>query len=324
MNPSDFYKLVEKDLAQVEQELYRQSSSNVQLVDQIGRYIHDSGGKRIRPAMLLLSSRLCGFDGPVCYRLGAVVEMIHSATLVHDDIIDDAKVRRGQASVNAHWGNEITVLMGDWLYMTSLQLALGERHFKILDILCNVTRKMIEGELIQLSVSRNPDVTEEQHLDISMRKTAFLFSACTQMGAILGSVSEEEEEALRLYGLHVGMAFQMVDDVLDITSNESTLGKPVCSDLREGKLTLPLIYLMRDGEPEHRELIRAIIREDGFGGAHRERILALVREYGTAGRVLDKASEYACQAKKYLAGFPPCQARDALMVIPEYIVERDR
>lgn len=324
MNPSDFYKLVEKDLAQVEQELYRQSSSNVQLVDQIGRYIHDSGGKRIRPAMLLLSSRLCGFDGPVCYRLGAVVEMIHSATLVHDDIIDDAKVRRGQASVNAHWGNEITVLMGDWLYMTSLQLALGERHFKILDILCNVTRKMIEGELIQLSVSRNPDVTEEQHLDISMRKTAFLFSACTQMGAILGSVSEEEEEALRLYGLHVGMAFQMVDDVLDITSNESTLGKPVCSDLREGKLTLPLIYLMRDGEPEHRELIRAIIREDGFGGAHRERILALVREYGTADRVLDKASEYACQAKKYLAGFPPCQARDALMVIPEYIVERDR
>jgi octaprenyl-diphosphate synthase len=324
LNPSDFYKLVEKDLAQVEQELYRQSSSNVQLVDQIGRYIHDSGGKRIRPAMLLLSSRLCGFDGPVCYRLGAVVEMIHSATLVHDDIIDDAKVRRGQASVNAHWGNEITVLMGDWLYMTSLQLALGERHFKILDILCNVTRKMIEGELIQLSVSRNPDVTEEQHLDISMRKTAFLFSACTQMGAILGSVSEEEEEALRLYGLHVGMAFQMVDDVLDITSNESTLGKPVCSDLREGKLTLPLIYLMRDGEPEHRELIRAIIREDGFGGAHRERILALVREYGTADRVLDKAYEYACQAKKYLAGFPPCQARDALMVIPEYIVERDR
>jgi octaprenyl-diphosphate synthase len=324
LNPQDFYKLVEKDLAQVEQELYRQSSSNIQLVDHIGRYIHDSGGKRIRPAMLLLSSRLCGFEGPVCYRLGAVVEMIHSATLVHDDIIDDAKVRRGQASVNAHWGNEITVLMGDWLYMTSLQLALGERHFRILDLLCEVTRKMIEGELIQLSVSRNPDVTEEQHLDISMRKTAFLFSACTQMGAILGSVSKEQEEALRLYGLHVGMAFQMVDDVLDITSDENILGKPVCSDLREGKLTLPLIYLMRDGEPEHRELIRAIIREDGFGNAHRERIRALVREYGTADRVLDKASEYACQAKKYLAGFQPSQARDALMVIPEYIVGRDR
>lgn len=324
MNPQDFYKLVEKGLAQVEQELYRQSSSNVQLIERIGRYIHDSGGKRIRPAMLLLSSRMCGFEGPACHRLGAVVEMIHSATLVHDDIIDDAKMRRGHASVNAHWGNEITVLMGDWLYMTSFQMALGERHFKILDILTSVTRKMIEGELIQLSVSRNPDVTEAQHLDISMRKTAFLFSACTQMGGILGSASGEQEEALRLYGLNVGMAFQMVDDVLDITSDESTLGKPVCSDLKEGKLTLPLIYLMRDGEPEHCELIRTIIREDGFGGVHRDKVLDLVRQYGTADRVLEKAHEYARQAKGYLADCPDCQARDALMAIPEYIVERDR
>jgi octaprenyl-diphosphate synthase len=324
LNPQDFYKLVEKGLAQVEQELYRQSSSNIQLVDRIGRYVHDSGGKRLRPAMLLLSSQMCGFEGPACYRLGAVVEMVHSATLVHDDIIDDAKVRRGHASVNASWGNEITVLMGDWLYMTSFQLALGERHFRIIDILADVTRKMIEGELIQLSLSGNPDVTEEQHLDISMRKTAFLFSACAQMGGILGMVSAEQEEALRLYGLHVGMAFQMVDDVLDITSTESTLGKPVCSDLKEGKLTLPLIYLMRDGEPEHRELIREIIRKDGFGRAHREKVLDLVREYRTADRVIEKAHEYARQAKKCLDGFSPCQAREALLAVPEYIVERDR
>lgn len=324
MNPQDFYKLVEKGLAQVEQELYRQSSSNIQLVDRIGRYIHDSGGKRLRPAMLLLSAQMCGFEGPACHRLGAVVEMVHSATLVHDDIIDDAKVRRGRASVNANWGNEITVLMGDWLYMTSFLLALGERHFRIIDILADVTRKMIEGELIQLSVSGNPDVTEDQHMDISMRKTAYLFSACTQMGGILGSVSPEREEALRLYGLHVGMAFQMVDDVLDITSTESTLGKPVCSDLKEGKLTLPLIYLMRDGKPEHRELIRHIIREDGLGGAHRDRVLDLVREYRTADQVLEKASEYADAAKKCLDHFPSSQARDALLAIPEYIVERDR
>jgi octaprenyl-diphosphate synthase len=324
LKPQDFFKLVEKDLVQVEQELHRQSTSNVQLIDRIGRYIHDSGGKRLRPAMLLLSAQMSGFEGPACHRLGAVVEMIHSATLVHDDIIDDAKVRRGHASVNAHWGNEITVLMGDWLYMTSFQIALAERNFKILDILIDVTRKMIEGELLQLSVSRNPDVTEEQHLDISMRKTAFLFSACTQMGGVLGSVNLEQEEALRLFGLQLGMAFQLVDDVLDITSTESTLGKPVCSDLKEGKLTLPLIYLMRDGQPEHRELIRAIVRENGFGGAHREKILDLVREYGTAERVLEKASDYACQARNCLAGFPESQARDALMAIPEYIVERDR
>lgn len=324
MNQQSIYKLVEKGLAQVEQELSRQSCSNIQLVDQIGRYIQDSGGKRIRPALLLLSSSMCGFEGPACYKLGAVVEMIHSATLVHDDIIDDAKVRRGRASVNASWGNGITVLMGDWLYMSSFQMALGERRFEILDILTDVTRKMIEGELIQLSMNRNPDVTEEQHLEISMRKTAFLFSACTQMGGILGSVTAEQQEALRLYGLHLGMAFQMVDDVLDITSTESTLGKPVCSDLKEGKLTLPLIYLMQEGEPEHRDLIRTIILENDFNGVHREKVLALVEEYGTVNRVLDKAYEYALLAKKFLTGFSPCQARDALMAIPDYIVERDR
>ena len=320
MNPRDFYKLVEKGLAEVEQELYRQSGSNVPLIDRIGRYIHDSGGKRIRPAMLLLSSRLCGSEGPSCYRLGAVVEMVHSATLVHDDIIDDARVRRGRASVNARWGNEITVLMGDWLYMTSFYLALGERNFRILGIFADVTRKMVEGELIQLSMSRNPDVSEEQHLDISMRKTAFLFSACTQIGAILGSMPEAREEALRLYGLNVGMAFQLVDDVLDFTSTESTLGKPVCSDLKEGKLTLPLIYLMRDGKPEHRELVRDLIR----GGDHGDAVLDLVREYRTADRVLDKAAEYARQAKECLKDFAPGEARDALMAIPDYIVSRDR
>jgi len=320
LNPRDFYKLVEKGLAEVEQELYRQCESNVQLIDRIGRYIHDSGGKRIRPAMLLLSSRLCGSEGPACHRLGAVVEMVHSATLVHDDIIDDARVRRGRASVNARWGNEITVLMGDWLYMTSFYLALGERNFKILGIFADVTRKMVEGELIQLSMSRNPDVSEEQHLDISMRKTACLFSACTQIGAILGSVPEAREEALRLYGLNVGMAFQLVDDVLDFTSTESTLGKPVCSDLKEGKLTLPLIYLMRDGKPEHRDLVRDLIR----GGAHGDAILDLVREYRTADRVLDKAAEYARQAKQCLTGFAPGEAHDALMAIPDYIASRDR
>src|SRR6266540_902063 len=174
VTPQEIFKLVEAGLAQVERELARQATSNVELIDKIGHYVQDSGGKRIRPALLLLSSQMCGYDGPVCHRLGAVVELIHAATLVHDDIIDDAKVRRGRPSVNAQWGNEITVLMGDWLYMTSFHLALGERHFKILDILTEVTRKMIEGELIQLSLNGSMEVTEEQHLDISLRKTAFL------------------------------------------------------------------------------------------------------------------------------------------------------
>ncbi len=324
LSPQEIYRLVESGLAGVEEELARQSSSNIELVDAIGRYVHVSGGKRIRPALLLLSAQMCGYEGPACHRLGAVVELIHSATLVHDDIIDDAKVRRGRTSVNAQWGNEITVLMGDWLYMTSFNLALGERHFRILDLLTDVTRKMIEGELIQLTLNGNLDVTEEQHLDITMRKTAYLFSACSQIGAILGSAGEEQQEQLRLYGLNIGIAFQMVDDVLDFTSDESTLGKPVGSDLKEGKLTLPLIYLMRQGEVKHRELIRRVLREDAAGPDLCDAVLQAVREYGSAERVLEKAKEYARSAKQHLAGFAPSLARDALLSIPDYVVQRDR
>ncbi len=311
-------------MARVDEELVRQSSSGVPMIEDIGRYICKSGGKRVRPAILLLSSQMCGYDGPVGPRLGAVVEMIHSATLVHDDIIDNASVRRGHASVNAQWGNEITVLMGDWLYMTSFRLALGERHFQVLDVLIEATRKMVEGELIQLSFNGNLDITEEQHMEISERKTAFLFSACSQLGGILGQLPAEKVEKMRRYGLNVGRAFQLVDDVLDLTSDENTLGKPVGSDLKEGKPTLPLIYIMRDGKPEHRDLVRAALRENAPTEEQKDVIIKLVREYGTAERVLNKAHAYAEEAKSCLEDFPASTARDALLSIPDYIVERDR
>jgi octaprenyl-diphosphate synthase len=324
LTPHEIYRLIESGMAQVEEELTRQSGSEIPLIDSIGQYISRSGGKRIRPAILLLSSQMCGYDGSVGARLGAVIEMIHSATLVHDDIIDNASVRRGRASVNAQWGNEVTVLMGDWLYMTSFRLALGERHFKVLDVLIEATRKMIEGELIQLTLNGNLDITEEQHLDISMRKTACLFSACSQLGAILGSAEARMENLLRLYGLNVGLAFQLVDDVLDLTSNESTLGKPVGSDLKEGKLTLPMIYLMRDGEPRHRDLVRKVLCQNTLDAEERDEIFRLVREYRTADRVLEKAHDYAQKARDCLREFPSSKARDALLAIPDYIVERDR
>lgn len=324
MNPREIYRLIESGMVQVEEEIARQSSSGIRLIDDIGQYICKSGGKRVRPAVLLLGAKMCGYDGPIGPRLGAVVELIHSATLVHDDIIDEARVRRGRASVNAQWGNEITVLMGDWLYMTAFRLALGERLFKVLDILIEVTRKMIEGELIQLTFNGNLDITEEQHLEISIRKTAFLFSACSQLGAVLGAAGEEKEELLRLYGLNVGLAFQLVDDVLDLTSDENTLGKPVGSDLKEGKLTLPLIYLMRDGEPGHRELVRNALRENNLSEEMKNEILKLVHHYGTADRVLKKAHDYAQKARDCLKDFPANDARTALLSIPDYIVERDR
>jgi octaprenyl-diphosphate synthase len=324
LTPNEIYKLIETGMAQVDEEITRHSNSGVPLIDQIGQYICSSGGKRIRPAILLLGAQMCGYDGSIGPRLGAVVEMIHSATLIHDDIIDNANVRRGRASVNAQWGNEITVLMGDWLYMTSFRLALGQRQLKILDILIEATRKMVEGELIQLTYNGNLDITEEQHLEISIRKTAFLFSACSQLGAVLSSSGDETEERLRLYGLNVGLAFQLVDDVLDFTSNETTLGKPVGSDIKEGKLTLPLIYLMRDGEPGHRELVRKALHGGALDPGSRDAIIRLVRDYGTADRVLEKACDYARKARASLEGFPASPARDALMSIPDYIVERDR
>ena len=324
MTPHEIYRLIEDGMAQVEEELTSQAGSKIPLIDSIGQYICRSGGKRVRPAILLLGSQMCGYDGPVGPKLGAVIEMIHSATLVHDDIIDNATVRRGRASVNAQWGNEITVLMGDWLYMTAFRLALEERHFKVLDVLIEATRKMIEGELIQLTLNGKLDITEEEHLDISMRKTAFLFSACSQLGAILGSAEKEREELMRLYGLNVGLAFQLVDDVLDLTSNESTLGKPVGSDLKEGKLTLPLIYLMRDGKPHHRDLVQKALRENHSDSSAREEVFKLVREYRTADRVLEKAHDYAQKARICLKDFPQSKAREALLAIPDYIVERDR
>jgi octaprenyl-diphosphate synthase len=324
VTPQEIFKLVEVGLVEVERELSRQASSNVEIIDRIGHYIQDSGGKRLRPALLLLSAQMCGYEGSASHRLGAVVELIHAATLVHDDIIDDAKVRRGRASVNAQWGNELTVLMGDWLYMTSFNLALEERRFEILDILTDVTRKMIEGELIQLSLNGSFDVTEEQHIEISMRKTAFLFSACARIGGILGDASPAEQERLAEYGLSIGVAFQLVDDVLDFTSTESTLGKPVVSDLKEGKLTLPLIYVIREGTPEHRDLVKTVLKENGFGTVHKEVILQLVERYGTVDRVLAKAKSYARRAQECVVGFRPSEARDALLAIPDYIIERDR
>jgi octaprenyl-diphosphate synthase len=323
LHPRKIFKLVEDDLVLVEQELARHSASNIHLIDCIGEYVHDSGGKRIRPALLLLAAQACGYRGEIANRLGAVVELIHSATLVHDDIIDDAKVRRGRPSVNARWGNEITVLMGDWLYMTSFNIALAERQFEILDILIDVTRKMVEGELIQLSMNGKLDVTEDQHLDIIRRKTAYLFSACSRIGGILGNVDPQLQQQLRLYGLNLGIAFQMVDDLLDFTSSESTLGKPVGNDMTGGKLTLPLIYLIQCGD-KYRQLVEQVFEQDGSATAIKEEILDLLRKHKMIDRVREKSRDYAACAKKNVEGLPPSPARDALASIPDFVVDRDR
>src|SRR5277367_2293438 len=238
------FDLVRDDLALVEQEIAAQNSAAIEPVSEIAGYLREGGGKRLRPALLLLAAGAAGYRGPSAVRMGAVVEMIHSATLVHDDVIDGAQTRRGRPSTNARWGNHTSVLAGDWLYMQSFAMSLRERRVAILDILIGLTQNMVEGELLQLTRLGRMDLTEADATELAYRKTACLFSGCARLGAVLGKQSKDIEEALAGYGRNAGLAFQLVDDLLDFTASPEELGKPVLSDLKEGKVTLPLIFAL--------------------------------------------------------------------------------
>jgi len=322
------FSLIRPDLVRVEMDLATLLASELGIVDAVGRYLLEAGGKRIRPALVLLAARTCVGDASVelpvsVIRMAAVMEMLHAATLVHDDIIDDAKMRRGRPSVNVTWGNEISVLMGDWLYMKAFDVTLEQRNFDVLDLLTRMTRRMTEGELIQLDVLGSVDITEEQHLEIVRRKTAFMFRACTEIGAIVGGATPEQRSALREYGLNAGIAFQLIDDVLDFVSTEDKLGKPVANDLREGKLTLPLIHLIEQANPEHRRLVETVVTEGAFESVSREQILELVVENGTLERARAEARAYATRATEALSCFADSEYRRALLSIPNFIVERE-
>jgi octaprenyl-diphosphate synthase len=314
---------VEDDLARVEALFQEQVLSDVGLVAEIGRYIQQGGGKRIRPALLLLGSRLCGHRGDRGVLLAAVVEFIHTATLLHDDIIDEATVRRGRRSVNSRWGNDITVLLGDFLYTKSMAMALSQENLPILRLLSDVTLRMIEGEILEIERNGNLDVTEADHLDIIRRKTADLFAACMRIGAILGAVGDEREKALASYGLNLGICFQMVDDLLDFTAEEKTLGKPVANDLREGKVTLPMIFLLRKAGRPGIEKIGTVLADRGFGRVSREEIVRLAREHGALDEAQALAETYAEKARRDLLVFDRSPYREALEVLPDFILARD-
>jgi len=321
--PKDIFKLIENELQKVELALKTEGHSAFPLVDDINRYLHDSGGKRFRPVLLLLSSKLCGFEGKPAIVLSVVVELIHAATLVHDDMIDNAAVRRGRPSVNARWGNQVTVLMGDWLYMTSFYLALRLHNFRVLDLLIHVTRKMVEGELVQWEQFGRIDLSVEEQLEICRRKTAYLFSGCGRLGAILADMDEQKEQKLGTYGQSVGMAFQLTDDLLDYTSNEDTLGKPVLKDLEEGNITLPIIYLMQRADQKEQDFISKVVRTKDFSSANKKRIMELVRAYGTLGEVQDLAEEYVRKAKTALLDFPDSIYREALLKFADFVIDRE-
>lgn len=323
LTAKEIFDLVRDDLVLVEQELARQSADAFEPVSEITTYLLGGGGKRLRPALLLLANGYAGPRSEGAIRLGAVVELLHSATLIHDDVIDSADTRRGRPSANSRWGNHRSVLTGDWLYMQSFQMALEERNFRILDILIDLTQKMVEGELIQLAKIGRIDVTEEDALKLATYKTACLFSGCARLGAVLGGLEGEEEEALADYGRYAGLAFQMVDDLLDFTASAAQLGKPVLSDLKEGKVTLPLIYAMENGHRHARELVARVLEEKEFVSVKPETIVALVQESGALERARNLANEYAARAKACIENCGDSEYGRALLTLPDFILERD-
>ena len=319
------FSIIANDLAQVELEFERQARSNVQVIDYLGEYLRASGGKRVRPALTILSNYAVGGDGARynSIRMATVMEFLHTATLVHDDIIDKADTRRKRPTVNALYGNETAVLMGDWLYMSAFETSLAERSLPILDILTRVTRKMTEGELLQLTLLSDANVTEAQYFDVLKRKTAYLFSASCEIGAILGGADENQQAALRDYGLSLGTAFQLIDDVLDFTSNEEALGKAAGADLLGGKVTLPLIYL-RNAEPETREMIQTVLREESYSTVRQQDLLEAISRTGALDQARAKANEFAEDARSALELLPDSDYTDSLRALPTYILDRDR
>ena len=322
---SQIFEPIRADLEKVDREFARQVESQVDLIPKIGRYIQTSGGKRIRPAVLLMASRLSGDHGDKAVLYAAVVEFIHTATLVHDDIIDDSDLRRGRLAVHSRWGNDITVLLGDYLYIKSMALALTQNSLDILRLLCDTTLRMIEGELYQLTKNGDADISEDEHFDIMRRKTAYLFGACGQIGGMLGHVSGEQEEALREYGFNLGMTFQLVDDLLDFTGDAEAVGKPIGSDLREGKVTLPLIHLQRQQhDGVGRRIVRDVIASRNVTREQWDELLHSLREHASIDYAYRRAVEFAERAKKPLHAFPPSSERDALLALPDYVLSRDR
>jgi octaprenyl-diphosphate synthase len=323
INGKEVFELLREDLSAIEREFGRDTVSDVEAITEIGEYLRNGGGKRIRPALLLLASKLFDYQGRGAVRLGAVVEIIHTATLVHDDIIDEAQTRRGRPAANTQWGNSKCVLAGDWLYMQAFKVAVQERNFRILDTLIELTQQMVEGELLQME-KLGKLISLDEHFDLIYRKTACLFSVCMQMGAIIGGATPEQEDSLGRYGRNLGMAFQIVDDVLDLTASERVLGKPVASDLREGKVTMAVIHALERCTPAERRMIETVLHERSFDVVTHAEILEVLNCYGSLDAANSRAMQYAELACNAICSFPDSEIKRALLWAPEFVVAREK
>ncbi len=317
------FDLLREDLAAIEHEFGGYSVSNVQAITEIGEYLRQGGGKRLRPALLLLAAKMLNYKGSGAVRLGAVVEIIHTATLVHDDIIDEAETRRGRPSPNTIWGNPKCVLAGDWLYMQAFQISLEERNLHVLDLLTELTKQMVEGELLQIE-KLGSLITRDSHLDLIYRKTACLFAVCMQLGGVLAGASPEQQQSLREYGRAVGMAFQITDDVLDLTASEVVLGKPVASDLREGKATLAVIHALERCTAAERAKIQSVLDQRSFNGVTHQDILAILSRYESINAASQEAAKFARHAVTQLDAFPENNFKRALLWLPQFVVAREK
>ena len=295
-------------------------ASDVVLINQIGAHIIGSGGKRLRPMLVLLAAQAALYAGDEHIQLAAVVEFIHTATLLHDDVVDESDLRRGRKTANAVWGNAASVLVGDFLYSRAFQLMVELERMRVMKILADTTNAIAEGEVLQLLHINNPDTDEAAYLQVVERKTAVLFSAATRLGAVLGGLPHAQEEALALYGLHLGFAFQIADDVLDYVSDSDTLGKNIGDDLAEGKPTLPLIYAIQHSKPEQAASMRRAIESGGLDSL--ENIVAAIHDSGALELSRAKALDYAESAKNALRVLPASDARDALLALADYAVNR--
>jgi octaprenyl-diphosphate synthase len=317
-------ELIAPKLLLVDEELRRNFQSQIKTIGDVGDHILAGGGKRLRPALLLLVSKMLRYDGYRDVIYGAVVEFIHTATLVHDDIIDEAAIRRGRTSINYRWGNQLTVLVGDYIFMHSMSMALAEGNLDILRLLSNVTIRMIEGEILGLETNGRADLSIDDYFDIVSRKTAALFGACCRIPGYLVDLPESSATALFNYGKNLGICFQVIDDLLDFTSSTEVLGKPALSDLKEGKITLPLILTMPRATKSERETIEGVAASKSFDGMNPQEILDIVHRHGALEKTREIARDYAQRARAALEPFPPSPAREALELALEFVLERDR
>jgi octaprenyl-diphosphate synthase len=314
--------LIGDDLKKLEKQFKKDLHSEVPLIRKVGEYVISSGGKRIRPMLLILTARLCGYTGPRHIPIATVIEFIHTATLLHDDVVDNANLRRGRASANSLWGNQASVLVGDFLYCKSFALMVNDGDLNILKLLANATTVLSEGEVLQLIYTKNPDITQEQYIDVVKCKTAILLSAACQAGAILGGTRPERVAAMLNFGMELGIAFQMVDDSLDYCSSEEQFGKSIGHDLEEGKITLPLIHTLKRCTDDERGLISGIVRKEIIDKDDMKSIFELVNRYRGVEYSLALAKEYSDRSKSYLDIFEDSPVKKALLDLADFIVTR--